>query len=631
MTNSPLPVKATHYPQANNVNPLGTNDSLPVAAVKPTQKDLSSLTTLVYGNDGKEVDNGVTEFGQNVPAVNTSSTADISKNVEGCSSKVFCPVCGLSFSNKAILDFHISDMHDKTLRCFYCSAPCDNKDILSLHIKTVHTEEMKSGRCPVCQCKCLTELHQHIAQYHGKDFLSRNSPENVLSTCPICNVTTTDYYHLRWHILREHRGHELAKELPDGLREETCSDSGSCESNEGSQMINGNVGKGLSGNNGEHGLNEENTSGLEIVFVSDKNGKSEEIKKCAGKSLTNGVISNHAVNSDLSKPLTNGIHAVSDASHDWPINGNDAKHESAVNHVTADVQSVKENGETSNDKHGYDRINSDTTAVENETKTTEHDCESMNIDICIFCFKTVSKDSLTSHLQADHGLVNVYNCSLCSITAKNYVEIFQHFCLMHFHPTDSCTNDVIPKCQKCDITFQNVDHLKKHASALHSYQISRKDAAGETFKCRHCNIVFEKEIDAQKHFNVYHLHRVRFKCESCRMGFTTRHDFQEHVACNHPELVKSFCPVCGLGFEVRSDLDEHVSEMHRSKAKYLCAECGNEFADRFHVHLHIRSNCCVAWADRNFECLDCSTNFSSISELRIHCKVSECKQTIIKN
>lgn len=482
------------------------------------------------------------------------------------------------------------------MHCFFCSCFCATKEVLASHIKTAHVEEMRFGKCPICMCKCLGELDQHIVQYHHKDLLTRKAKERVMSTCPICNAATTDAYHLRWHILREHRGLQLPKELQDKLNEDTGSESsGSNEGTEGSKVQ-------MSTSDGDTGTKNTDNE-IEVVFVSDK-----------------------SMRSDWSSRTANGVAPGGTAASDWPKPATVANQHTVGECIKkpADSSVGITMGAVDQRVSRHEEVDSTTGQV---GTTLKYDCFGISQDTCIFCFKTVTKETLSSHLRSVHGGVDAFTCPVCSAKTDEYLKIVEHFCQAHFHPTDpvaSTQSDA--KCLKCDIIFQDVGHLKKHAAALHSFQLPAETVSYNTFKCRHCNIIFEKQFDAQKHFDVYHLFRIRFKCESCRMGFTAKHDFQEHVTCNHPELVKSFCPVCGLGFEVGSDLEEHVFEMHRRKAHFSCGQCGNEFSDRFHVHMHIRSNCCVTWADSNFECLDCLTAFSSISELRIHCKQRLCKR-----
>jgi hypothetical protein len=553
----------------------------------------------------------------NLVANTAVPSAENSKKKTPGHLKQQCPHCPEKYGKKYMLQLHIEEAHGENMHCFYCSTSCATKEVLASHIKSVHTEEVKNGKCPICQCKCLGELHQHIVQYHHKDLLTRKSKERVLSTCPICHAATTDAYHLRWHILREHRGLQLPKEIQDGLNEDTGSESGSSVSNEGQDRVadGTKVHDTTSESNGGHKSTTEDQENskendLEIVFVSDKNISSDWSKRTA-----NGV----PPTSPASKPTANSVPPSSVA--------NDSTSGQCIK-KPAD-SSVGMSPKVDQRMNTQSEVHSTTGQVEQTNERgspVKYDYHSISEDTCVFCFKTLTKETLSSHLRTDHGWVDTFTCPVCPAKAEKYLGIVEHFCQSHFHPTDEVSmTQCDAKCLKCDIIFQDVSHLKKHASALHSFQLP-SEASYNTFKCRHCNIIFEKQFDAQKHFDVYHLFRIRFKCESCRMGFTAKHDFQEHVTCNHPELVKSFCPVCGLGFEVSSDLEEHVFEMHRRKAQFCCAQCGNEFGDRFHVHMHIRSNCCVTWADSNFECLDCLTAFSSISELRIHCKQQSCKQ-----
>lgn len=554
-----------------------------------------------------------------------------------------CPHCSEKFSKKYILQLHIQQNHGENMHCFFCSISCGTKEALSSHIKNSHTEEVKCGKCPICQCKCLGELHQHIVNNHFKDLLTRRDKDRVLSTCPICHQATADTYHLRWHILKEHSGLQLPREQQEGSPEETSSESGSSVTSEGrlgsegpERMIG--ITEGIKGTSGGivPGVVEEKVRAreefdqdeVEIVFVSDKNANCNMSKPPGVKShrQTSDSVSAsaaHCISKELSKTAASAaVHTIKKPADSSGNSADSPKLDYGVR--SADHVDSTTGQEVT--KAEIDEISTDVPQRTNSlSKKTSLDYSRVSEEACIFCFNTFNdKKSLVSHLQTAHGWVENFTCPICYYRGRNYLNVVEHFCISHFHPIDNTLTQSEVKCIKCDIMFPDITDLKKHSSALHSFQVPSA-VTYNTFKCRHCNIIFEKQFDAQKHFDVYHLFRIRYKCETCRMGFTAKYDFQEHVTCNHPELVKSFCPLCGLGFEVNVDLQEHVYEMHRRQAQFSCAKCGNEFGDRFHVHMHIRSNCCVQWADSNFECLDCLTAFSSISELRIHCNQKNCK------
>lgn len=643
-----------------------------------SDKVVTRSETAAYSEINKADINSRTNHGlkQNViPPSTTSHNIARKKSPVPAQKLLQCPHCPETFSKKYVLQVHIHQQHGENMHCFYCSASCATKEALSSHIKTAHHDEVKSGKCPICQCKCLGELHQHIVQYHYKDLLIRKDKDRVLSTCPICHQTTTDTYHLRWHILKEHRGLQLPCDQPEASPEDTSSESGSSVASEG--RLGGNEGpEKITGvNKGVMGTSEGNTARIEddtredsdgddveIVFVSDKNIDSNwskphgekshhpEVHPCPTPPAAQPIIASvcsikkpadSSVSLDGSPKLKHSHHAADDVHSTTgqvepkPIEGVSLNVPPGISpRVPPGVSlSVPQGVSPSVPQEVSPSVPQDVSPSvppQAVSASRKYDYSGVSEEACIFCFNTFNdKETLVSHLRETHGWVDTFTCSICCYQGDTYLNVVEHFCVSHFHPIEDIVTQSEVKCLKCDIIFQDIVHLKKHAAALHSFQITASPTYN-TFKCRHCNIIFDKQFDAQKHFDVYHLFRIRYKCESCRMGFTAKHDFQEHVTCNHPELVKSFCPVCGLGFEVNADLEEHVFEMHRRKAQFFCAQCGNEFADRFHVHMHIRSNCCVKWADSNFECLDCLTAFSSIAELRIHCNQRNCKASVKK-
>ena len=613
--------KSPPFDQPNFPTNQTANPSLNITTNNPTTNHLVNPSAIYSSNGNKR---------KTVAAQKTQS----------------CPHCPEVFSKKYILQLHIQQNHSENMHCFFCSTCCNTKEVLSVHIKDVHTEEVKNGKCPICQCKCLGELHQHIVQYHYKDLLTRKDKDRVLSTCPICHQTTTDAYHLRWHVQNEHGGMVLPGEQQEGSLEETSSESGSSVSSEGrlgnvlpertTEVTKGTMvtsdgtvvtsdgtvvtsdGTVAEVVKEKARCEETDTDEIEIVFVSDKKPDSDWSKQ--------GIMSNQPrsdspikVSKELSNVSGSLVQTIKKPADSSGSVGDGPK----LNEKSATADNV-------DSTTGQEEPKSEEVSLQHQAGRVEQtpcDYKQVSEQACIFCFNNFTDEkTLVTHLKTAHGWLDTFTCPICYYEGQHYLSVVEHFCKSHFHPIDDTLAQSEVKCLKCDIIFQDIAHLKKHSTALHSFQIPCVPRYS-TFKCRHCNIVFDKKIDAQKHFDAYHLFRIRYKCESCRMGFTAKYDFQEHVTCNHPELVNSFCPVCGLGFEVNADLEEHVFEMHRRKAQFFCAKCRNEFEDRFHVHMHIRSNCCVQWADSNFECLDCLTAFSSISELRIHCNQKNCKQS----
>ena len=213
---------------------------------------------------------------------------------------------------------------------------------------------------------------------------------------------------------------------------------------------------------------------------------------------------------------------------------------------------------------------------------TPCDYQRLSEQVCIFCFNNFTDEkTLVAHLNTAHGWLDTFTCPICYYEGQHYSNVVEHFCKSHFHPIDDTLVQSEVKCLKCNIVFQDIAHLKKHSTALHSFQIARVPRHN-TFKCKNCNTDFEKKFDAQKHLDAYHHFRIRYKCESCKMGFTAKFDFQEHAMYNHPELIKCFCQVCGLGLEGNADLEEHIFEVHRRKAQFFCNKCRSEFGKKNH-------------------------------------------------
>ena len=308
---------------------------------------------------------------------------------------------------------------------------------------------------------------------------------------------------------------------------------------------------------------ETDTDEIEIVFVSHKKTDSDWSKQ-------QGTMSNQPRSepSNVSGSLVQTIKKPADSSGN--VDDGPKLNEKCV---TADnVDSTT----------GQEEPQSKEVSLQHQAGRTPYDYQRLSEQACIFCFSNFTdKKMLLTHLKTTHGWIDTFTCPICSYEGQHYLNVVEHFCKSHFHPIDVALMQSEVKCLKCDIVFQDIAHLKKHSTALHSFQIARVPRHN-TFKCKNCNADFEKKFDAQKHLDAYHHFRIRYKCESCKMGFTAKYDFQEHAMYNHPELVKCFCQVCGLGFEGNADLEEHIFEMHRRKAQFFCDKCCNEFGKKNH-------------------------------------------------
>jgi len=110
--------------------------------------------------------------------------------------RYICPECGLEFTGKSKLSYHMRTKHDNgRLECPQCACTFVSKAGLTQHVKHIH-ENLPRYQCETCGkgYSIRSNYYDHVATHTG---VKRN-------VCPICKKQFTFKPGLNAHMLRVH-------------------------------------------------------------------------------------------------------------------------------------------------------------------------------------------------------------------------------------------------------------------------------------------------------------------------------------------------------------------------------------------------------------------------------------------
>lgn len=190
--------------------------------------------------------------------------------------------------------------------------------------------------------------------------------------------------------------------------------------------------------------------------------------------------------------------------------------------------------------------------------------------------------------------------------------------------------DGIFQCKICDITFTQIEHLRKHSiNGYHPTETS-------IFRCKKCKNDFQSKTTFTAHLKLHlRLDSQKkcftspkmndFKCDPCNKVFKNNQDLVMHQFGNH--VKEQICAICSLGFYSESALQYHM-QIHESKKKttkiflYPCDYCDKTFEKQ---HLSIKHTTDEHFDQTNdvlkntkFNCDHCSISYSTIDSIEQH-------------
>lgn len=256
---------------------------------------------------------------------------------------------------------------------------------------------------------------------------------------------------------------------------------------------------------------------------------------------------------------------------------------------------------------------------------------------CILCPLFFSEQStFATHCTSAHAPESL--CDKCGIPFPTEVTLDAHYSSPHqsillcFSCTKSLATapeldlwesllpDLIPRCEKCSIEFQNTNDFNVHAKVctrgvapIEKYvpqfkyipQFSKPMLAEPTgqVRCEGCNKDFAKQSSLDAHMRA----SARHRCHECENHYVDYEDLQKHKAEAHPSFP---CDSCPKSFVSQATLGKHTANKH--PARFQCRECDKVFTVLTALEEHREE------VHPTFNCDICNTLFASRSLLDIH-------------
>ena len=174
-----------------------------------------------------------------------------------------------------------------------------------------------------------------------------------------------------------------------------------------------------------------------------------------------------------------------------------------------------------------------------------HNTEAMQCDIC---GKTVSnKHKLKLHKNVFHGkMTKTFKCNICgkSFNYKANRNLHEGQCKGNEDQYENV------QCDKCNKTFTNAAHLKRHVTFMHD--------APKKFRCEVCDEAFKTKVMLRNHKSNSHIHK--YKCVQCERIFNLRITLETHINDDHPKQHR--CLLCKKPFTEVDNLQKHLLTFH---------------------------------------------------------------------
>ena len=252
-------------------------------------------------------------------------------------------------------------------------------------------------------------------------------------------------------------------------------------------------------------------------------------------------------------------------------------------------------------KHGKDRIakkkrNFNFVRKEDSTKPTNVQRKNE----CGFCQKTFAiKQRLRRHIREVHEGLSRSNGMKRQVHNQEIVQL---------------------QCKDCLVTFKEAQHLKRHMKAAQS---------GIQRNCKQCNQDFCTSHQYRAHILSKHPEdykdHLSVKCGSCSMSFFDNRYLTFHTKAASKEDKKSVCQICAKTFCTSYSLGSHMKSVHGKDGKDQKEEgLGTKDAkDQVSMDIKIEIEAIdeselKIKPQKEFQCSECPTSFSSGYHLRIH-------------
>ncbi|KAL4718359.1 hypothetical protein ACJJTC_016675 [Scirpophaga incertulas] len=178
-------------------------------------------------------------------------------------------------------------------------------------------------------------------------------------------------------------------------------------------------------------------------------------------------------------------------------------------------------------------------------------------------------------------------------------------------------------CEKCLVTFPNVDDLNDHINIKH-------DANKSKFTCTICECTFATEVSYNYHMNK---HMRRYQCMVCMEKFLSKRAVIKHYDLTHCHIPDFDYEANGLNESYKSQELKEVERNDSDKqdeASFPCESCDKTFRWKTSLRKHLETHRIEMGQKRKPYCEPCRLSFTTTSNLQKHVKTSSKHQIQLK-